>query len=192
MSGITTIVVKEGQYICLDCLNEAIKSLSLSNALDVIKSEYYNGYQISLSTKAEDFRRKQVKEKIQKQIGTYHQRILPKYTEFHAIHEFKKKGFKFIKRINLKEGYKYIFEKVEGKKFNKTLERYTISVLPKENRIIVNGENMKGRRCRQYARKFEKDMGNVKSFIPHQRNAKRGAKTKRKSQNRLRIRPSKR
>ncbi len=167
MSGITTIVVKEGEYACEECLQSTLNELGLIRQIKLSLSE--NGmYQISMSQKVQDYQGQEVQKELHQKLKEFHELILPKYTEFHAVHTFKQKGYSYVKTLKTAKGYKYIFEKVIGEGGNQHLERYEIEVIPSENRILIDGGDMPGRKCRDQAKKFEKDMGSFHSFVPRQ------------------------
>ena len=42
-----------------------------------------------------------------------------------------------------------------------------ITVIPSENRILIDGGNMPGDYCRQQSLKFQKSMGKFHSFVPY-------------------------
>ncbi len=166
LSGITTIVVKEGEYACAECLQGALDHLGISHEVRISHSD--NGFnQIEMREKAQDNQSGEVRRDLKEKIRGIHEKILPKYTELHAIHDFQQRGFKYREMMKTQTGYKYIFEKVVGSGQSQQTERYIIEVIPSENRILIDGGNMPGRRCREQAKKFEKEMGKFQSFIPH-------------------------
>ena len=165
MSGITKVIVKTGQYKCISCLNNALEQLNLKGKMKVIQGN--DIFIISLSEDAEDYLENKIKSQLNLRLQRFHEQILPIYTEFHAIHTLKEKGFKHVKTYNQKNGYKLIFEKLVGQDNNQRIDRYEITVLPNENRILIDGGNMPGDYCRQYSRKFQRSMGKFESFIPH-------------------------
>ncbi len=165
MSGITTVVVKIGQYKCISCLEAALERLKLKNNIKILQEQ--EEYRIGLQEETERYYKQQVKTSLKVKIGNYHKKILPVYTELHAIHSLTEKGFKHVKTYQQDNGYKLIFEKVVGTGINERFERYEITVLPNENRILIDGGDMPGDYCRQYARKFQRSMGEFESFVPH-------------------------
>lgn len=165
MSGITTVVVKTGQYKCISCLEAALERLKLRYNIKILQEQ--REYRIGLQEETERYYKHQVEVGLKAKIKNYHKKILPVYTELHAIHSLTEKGFKHVKTYQQDNGYKLIFEKVVGTGIDERFERYEIRVLPNENRIIIDGGDMPGNYCRQYARKFQRSMGEFESFIPY-------------------------
>ncbi|MHA1282419.1 MAG: hypothetical protein ACTSQP_07900 [Promethearchaeota archaeon] len=185
MSGITTVIVKTGEYKCAECLDKALDDLNLSGRLNVISER--DLYKISLSEKSDNYYRHRIEKKLNLKLQKFHEKILPKYTEFHAIHSLIKKGFKHVKTYAQDNGHIMIFEKVVGTGKIQRIDRYKITVFPAENRITIDGGNMPGDYCRQYARKFQRDMGKFHSFIPYQSEEHIKIKKSVKTQERIRI-----
>ncbi|MGQ4876007.1 MAG: hypothetical protein ACP6IY_18230 [Promethearchaeia archaeon] len=185
MSGITTVIVKTGEYKCIECLNKTLDDLNLRGRLNVISE--HDLYKISLSQKSEDYYHHRIERELNLKIQQLHEKILPKYTEFHAIHSLIKKGFKHVKTYAQDNGHIMIFEKVVGTGKNQRIDRYKITVFPAENRIIIDGGNMPGDYCRQYARKFQREMGKFHSFIPYHSEGYTKIKKSVKTQERIRI-----
>jgi len=166
MSGITTVLVKTGEYKCIDCLDEALDKLKLRNSLNVLQEQ--DTYVISLSQQTQNYIKNRVETELNLQLQNFHEQILPIYTELHAIHSLKEKGFKHVKTYNQEDGYKMIFEKLVGQGNDQRIDRYEITVIASENRILIDGGNMPGDYCRQQARKFQRSMGKFHSFVPYQ------------------------
>ena len=185
MSGITTVIVKTGEYNCIECLEEALDRLGFRGKLNVIQEQ--NSYVISLSEQTQDEIKNRVKSHLNIQLQKFHEQILPIYTEFHAIHSLKEKGFKHVKTYNQEDGYKLIFEKLVGQGNDQRIDRYEITVIASENRILIDGGNMPGDYCRQQSRKFQRSMGKFKSFVPHQSSESTAVKESVKTKQRIGI-----
>ncbi len=166
MSGITTVIVKMGEYKCFSCLNDALDQLSLKGKLNVIQEQ--DTSIISLSEQTEDELKIRVKSQLSLQLQKFHELLLPIYTEFHAIHSLKEKGYNQVKTYNQDDGHKLIFEKLVGQGNDRRIDRFEITVIASENRILIDGGNMPGDYCRQQSRKFQRSMGKFKSFMPYQ------------------------
>ncbi len=186
MSGITTVIVKVGEYKCFDCLDEALYKLNLKGKFKVMLEK--DTYTISLSERAQDEIKIRVESQLRLQLQKYHELILPIYTEFHAIHSLKEKGFNHIKTYNQDDGYKMIFEKIVGQGNDHRIDRFTITVIPSENRILIDGGDMPGDYCRQQSRKFQRSMGKFKSFTPYQSSKTATVKESVKTKQRIGIR----
>jgi hypothetical protein len=141
--------------------------IDLFNLKKVLKiNRIHRGYKISLHDSIERY------EKNEKNmdfiyIKNYHEKILPRYAEVHAIHSLAKKGFKPVKKEELSDRYVITLEKPNGTKFPSRVDRYKITVLPQENIILINGGNMPGDNCRQYARNYLKNIGKLESFTAY-------------------------
>jgi hypothetical protein len=100
-------------------------------------------------------------------IKNYHEKILPRYVEVHAIHSLTSKGYKLVNRDKLSDRYILTLEKRIGSNFPVRVDRYKITVLPQENIILIDGENMPGDNCRQYTKNFQRGIGKLESFTPY-------------------------
>lgn len=147
-------------------MDEALDQLGFRGKLNVIQEQ--DSCVISLSEKTQNHIKNRVESQLNLQLQKFHEKILPIYTELHAIHSFKEKGFKHVKTYNQDDGYKMIFEKLVGKGDDKRVDRYEITVIASENRILIDGGNMPGDYCRQQSRKFQRSMGKFISFMPYQ------------------------
>jgi len=185
MSGITTVIVKTGEYKCIECLDETLDQLGLRGKLNVIQEQ--DSYVISISEKTQNYIKNRVESQLNLQLQKFHEQILPIYTERHAIHSLKAKGFKHVKTYNQDDGYKMIFEKLVGQGDDKRIDRYEITVIASENRILIDGGNMPGDYCRQQSRKFQRSMGKFKSFVPHQSSKATAVKESVKTKQRIGI-----
>jgi len=119
--------------------------------------------------------------RLDEELQAIHKRILPAYTEAHAIHSLEEKGFRPVKTLNLADGHKIILEKIVGMGNNERIERFEISVIPGENKILIDGGNMPGNYCRQYSKKFQQSMGDFYSFVPNQADQGTSVKTSTKT-----------
>ena len=75
MSGITTVIVKRGEYNCIGCLEESLDRLVLRGKLNVIQEQ--NSYVISLSEQTKDEIKNRVKSYLNIQLQKFHEQILP-------------------------------------------------------------------------------------------------------------------
>lgn len=174
MSGITTVIVKTGKYKCIKCLDEALDRLDIRFKLKIIQEQ--DSYVILLSKQTQDEYKNSVKSQLNIQLQNFHEKILPIYTEFHAIHSLTEKGFKHVKTYNQDDGYKMIFEKLVGQGNDQKIDRYEITVIASENRILIDGGDMPGDYCRQQSRKFQRSMGKFHSFVPKKSTKASGVK----------------
>ena len=165
MSGITTIKVKIGEYKCSSCLEETIDEQGLLHQISIEESQ--GVFKLEISKQSQDYYQNQERKLLEQTIKKIHNKILPLYTEKHAIHSLVQKGFSHVKSYKDIDNYKLIFEKITGVGANQNIMRYTITVIPKENKILIDGGNMPGQYCRQYSRKFQRSMGEFENFVPH-------------------------
>lgn len=164
MSGTCKVRVETGQYRCLTCLNIALEQLNLQKVVNIERS--LNGYKIVLQNSKELYKCTQ-KNMDFIYIKNYHEKIFPRYTELHAIHSLTNKGFNLVKRDIINDNYVLILEKRIGSNFPVRVDRYKITVIPHENRILIDGGIMPGDNCRQYAKNFQRTMGKLESFSPY-------------------------
>jgi len=165
MSGITTVTVKVGEYKCGECLKSALNFLDLSKDISIVQNGDIS--QISINKQTQRYLANKVENELSEEIQEIHQKILPKYTEFHAIHSLIQKGFKHIRTYQLDNSYKMIFEKIVGSGAQERIDRYEITVFPKENRILIDGGDMPANYCRQNAKNLQQSLGEFHSFHPH-------------------------
>lgn len=185
MSGITTVIVKTGEYKCVECLGEALNQLDFRVKINVIQEQ--DTYIISLSELTQDEIKIRVESQLSLQLQKFHELILPIYTEFHAIHSLKEKGYNHVKTYNQDDGYKMIFEKLVGQGNDRRIDRFEITVIASENRILIDGGNMPGDYCRQQSRKFQRSMGKFISFVPYQSSKTTAVKESVKTKQRIGI-----
>ena len=181
MSGITTITVNVGEYKCGDCLKQTLEELKLRNQVDIVQKG--DLFQISKEKQSQRYIANKTEMELNDYLHSLHEKILPKYTELHAIHSLTQKGFRHSKTYQLVESYKMIFERIVGSGSNQRIDRYEILIIPNENRIIIDGGDMPGEYCRQHAKKFQNTMGTFESFVPHTTNTAEAVKIKTQTKN---------
>ncbi|MCF2140535.1 MAG: hypothetical protein K9W44_10825 [Candidatus Lokiarchaeota archaeon] len=170
MSGIITIEVEQGTYNCRECLEDAIKQLSLADLK--IKSTGTH-YCIASSVRTQDEHQNLTRNRLNQRLTEINSQILPAYTLNHAKHTLRNKGFHYKNKRAIIGGYRLFFEKLIGNGRNTQRLTYQIDVLPNENRIIVEAGAMPELTCRSYLKDFEKGMGKVISFTRHKQATQR-------------------
>ena len=91
-SILTVKVTHEKGFVNLECLKKALSYHNLSNEFEIVQQE--NRYYLSSSDRANQHVLNQVKSTLSVKLNDSVTKILPKYVEYVAIHEYSSKGFK--------------------------------------------------------------------------------------------------
>jgi len=170
MSGIVTIKVNSNEFKCVECLHKAVDSLNMrqtlsANGINIIEKDGVGMF--SIQKNVYNYQSQIIKPELQKRLDETFNKVLPKYTEYHAIHTLIEKGFAHQKTYDIENGKRMIFQRSVGEGSTARIERYSIDVFPNEGRIIIDGGDMPTTTCRKYIKKFEDSMGEFVSFQPH-------------------------